>query len=504
MSSPAPSPRPPFSPGAGSAAPVSAGTRVRERILVIDDETNIRSTLAEFMALSGYEVDTAQDGAKGMDLLGSRDYDLVLLDLRMPGMDGLAVTEWIRETHPDVPVIVMTGHATVESSIKALRLGAYDYVQKPFSLDEIERTIGNCLEKRRLERRNTELTILNERLREIERIKDDLLATVSHEFRTPLTAIHGFLSLARERGHVEPDRASAPGLDAIWDNVNRLDAMIANLLGPRGVAGPRVSADPGTDSARSVLPRIREPSPCIRVCAMTFASRSTRPRGHFRASWIDAAFRSCLHNLIDNAFKFCRDPGTAEVLRRGASRRDSCLDRSVGRRDRNSGRTRGSRLRAVHAGRHDVDARISGCGARTRGGPRDRASAQRHGANRAAQPRRNDGARHAPDSGPCGREVGDVTTALSQADLDALLSTLTSSRGNGRAATAARASATPKRSPSATTSAIRISFRATRFARCERCTRVSPRRSRRNSRPNSWRISRRRSRPWTISRTPSS
>jgi DNA-binding NtrC family response regulator len=145
-----PRPHPSADAGGPTAGTFSPATRVRERVLVIDDETNIRSTLAEFMALSGYEVDTAQDGRHGMDLLGGREYDLVLLDLRMPGMDGIAVTEWIRETHPDVPVIVMTGHATVESSIRALRLGAYDYVQKPFTLDEIERTIGNCLEKRRL------------------------------------------------------------------------------------------------------------------------------------------------------------------------------------------------------------------------------------------------------------------------------------------------------------------------------------------------------------------
>lgn len=313
MSSPAPSSRLPFSAGAGSASSVSVGTRTRERILVIDDETNIRSTLAEFMALSGYEVDTAQDGVKGMDFLGSREYDLVLLDLRMPGMDGLAVTEWIRETHPEVPVIVMTGHATVESSIKALRLGAYDYVQKPFSLDEIERTIGNCLEKRRLERRNTELTILNERLREIERIKDDLLATVSHEFRTPLTAIHGFLSLLESADTSNLTAHQRQGLDAIWDNVNRLDAMIANLLVL-------------VESQDRAYPPILEPTalgPFFREYASL--RRHSRMRDDFRLE-VDAGaadvsvlldrrrFPLVLHNLVDNAFKFCRDPGTAEVL----------------------------------------------------------------------------------------------------------------------------------------------------------------------------------------------
>jgi signal transduction histidine kinase len=308
-----PRPHPSADAGGPTAGTFSPATRVRERVLVIDDETNIRSTLAEFMALSGYEVDTAQDGRHGMDLLGGREYDLVLLDLRMPGMDGIAVTEWIRETHPDVPVIVMTGHATVESSIRALRLGAYDYVQKPFTLDEIERTIGNCLEKRRLEKRNTELTILNERLREIERIKDDLLATVSHEFRTPLTAIHGFLALLESGDTTNLTDRQRTGLDAIWDNVNRLDAMIANLLVL-------------VESQDRSFPPILEPTPLGPFFAeYAELRRHSRLRADYRTQIApDCAalsllldrhrFPIVLHNLLDNAFKFSREPDRVDVL----------------------------------------------------------------------------------------------------------------------------------------------------------------------------------------------
>lgn len=284
----------------------------REHILVIDDEANIRSTLAEFMGMSGFEVDTAPDGSTGMELLGSKPFDLVLLDLRMPGMDGIAVTEWIRETHPEVPVIVMTGHATIESSIKALRLGAYDYIQKPFTLDEIERTIGNCLEKRRLERRNTELTQLNDRLREIERIKDDLLSTVSHEFRTPLTAIHGFLSLIESVDTSNLTAHQRQGLDAIWDNVNRLDAMIANLLVL-------------VESQDRAFPPILEPTPVGPFLEeYTKLRKYNRLRADFKIEVDPAAenmavlldrhrFPLVLNNLLDNAFKFSRDPESVEV-----------------------------------------------------------------------------------------------------------------------------------------------------------------------------------------------
>jgi signal transduction histidine kinase len=293
----------------------SAPSTTKERILVIDDEENIRATVEEFLSLNGYRVDTAGSGREGLDLLGRNTYDLVVSDLRMPDVDGLAVIEWIHETQPELPVLVMTGHATVESTIRALRLGAYDYLLKPFRLDEIERTIENCLDKRRLERRNTELTEMNERLKEIERIKDDLLATVSHEFRTPLTALRGFLELLHSQDmlNLRPDQQHA--MQAIQDNVDRLDAMISNLL------ALVESQDGGSQP-------ILEP-----VCLTEFVRRFVeitqpgRGRGQFRLE-IDPAvqtsevlldcqrFPLVLANLLDNAFKFAREPGLAEVILR--------------------------------------------------------------------------------------------------------------------------------------------------------------------------------------------
>lgn len=300
-----------------SQAPAERTTNAprTERILVIDDEENIRSTVEEFLSLNGYQVETAASGRAGLDLLGRNAYDLVVSDLRMPDVDGLAVIEWIRETQPDLPVLVMTGHATVESTIRALRLGAYDYLLKPFRLDEIERTIENCLEKRRLERRNTELTEMNERLKEIERIKDDLLATVSHEFRTPLTALRGFMELLETQGldNLRPDQGHALG--AISVNVQRLDAMISNLLA-------LVEAQDG--ASKPILEPVH-PEEFVRQFLEQMDP--ARGRGSFRVELEDGAkavevlidrqrFALVLSNLLDNAFKFARDPGAAEVLLR--------------------------------------------------------------------------------------------------------------------------------------------------------------------------------------------
>lgn len=300
-------------PGASGTMDLTAPSpALAERILVIDDEESIRSTLEEFLVLANYRVETAASGKEGLDRLGRDAFDLVLTDLRLPDMDGLEVIKWLRETQPALPVLVMTGHATVESTIQALRLGAYDYLQKPFRLDEIERTIENCLERQRLERRNTELTEMNARLSEIERIKDDLLATVSHEFRTPLTGLRGFLGILRSQDmtNLRPDQLHA--LEAISENVRRLDEMIANLLAL--VESQDAAAQP-----------IREPARLAALVQEILDSADpVRGRGRLEVRIDEDAkaievlvdrrrFPLVLSNLLDNAFKFAHAPGEAEV-----------------------------------------------------------------------------------------------------------------------------------------------------------------------------------------------
>ncbi|HMB70667.1 MAG TPA: hybrid sensor histidine kinase/response regulator [bacterium] len=305
-----------------AATPVRTGT---ERILVIDDEPNIRGTLEEFLQLCGFDVDTAENGSHGLDLLGRRAYDLVVSDVRMPDVDGIAVIEWMKETCPEIPVIVISGYATVESTLHAMRLGAHDYIVKPFTLDQIRRTIDNALERRRLARKNVELEERNEQLREIERIKDDLLSTVSHEFRTPLTAMKGFLSLAShgDQTNLRPDQVHS--LEAIRANVDRLDNMIANLL----------TLTECQDGAYQPLLRATTLGDFLREYGA--GSESDQRRG-YALEIEDAAaaapvmldrmrFPLILRNLLDNAFKFEREPGKAEVIVRVQRRgRDLILE----------------------------------------------------------------------------------------------------------------------------------------------------------------------------------
>lgn len=109
----------------------------RPRILVVDDEQAVRDLLAKTLTMADYDVDTAPDGASAIDRLRAVEYDLLITDLKMPGMDGLSVIREARRIMPDLPVIIITGYSTEASAIEAINLGVAGYLTKPFRLPRI-------------------------------------------------------------------------------------------------------------------------------------------------------------------------------------------------------------------------------------------------------------------------------------------------------------------------------------------------------------------------------
>jgi two-component system response regulator HydG len=120
------------------------------KILVVDDQRNMRTTLAMMLRGAGYEVDEASDGTEGADRGSKGAYDIVLTDLRMGAMDGIAVLRAIKEARAMAEVIVMTAYGTIESAVEAMRLGAFDYIQKPFTEQELLVKVARAIENRRL------------------------------------------------------------------------------------------------------------------------------------------------------------------------------------------------------------------------------------------------------------------------------------------------------------------------------------------------------------------
>lgn len=124
------------------------------RLLIVDDEPSMREMLSIALGDEGYEVLTASDGAEAVRVLDADPVQVVVSDIRMPGFDGLELLRHTREVAPDIDVILITAHASADSAIEALRLGAYDYVTKPFDVEELKVTVRHAMERQTLRREN--------------------------------------------------------------------------------------------------------------------------------------------------------------------------------------------------------------------------------------------------------------------------------------------------------------------------------------------------------------
>lgn len=127
------------------------------RILVIDDEKGIRNTLKDILEYEKHEVEIAGTGEEGLDFLNNNGFDLVLLDVKMPGLDGIEVLESISQNHPEVAVIMISGHGNIDTAVEAIKKGAFDFLEKPLDLNRILVTIRNATDRTKLVRETSML-----------------------------------------------------------------------------------------------------------------------------------------------------------------------------------------------------------------------------------------------------------------------------------------------------------------------------------------------------------
>lgn len=183
------------------------------RILVIDDERRMADSICRLLTREGYDVVAAYGGQEGLNCLAEEPFDLVLTDLRLGEADGLGVLRHIRENHPETLVIVITGHASAESAIEAIRHCAFDYLPKPFEFDSLLTSVSRAFHRI-----------------ETERLRSDMISMISHDIKVPLTSIIGYTSLIRDRRRARWHPKAEDFLDIIASNANKILALLDNYL----------------------------------------------------------------------------------------------------------------------------------------------------------------------------------------------------------------------------------------------------------------------------------
>jgi two-component system, NtrC family, nitrogen regulation response regulator NtrX len=139
--------------GSGTDKPLKYSTPNKQhmaKILVIDDERSIRNTLKEILEFEKFEVEVAEDGPEGLEMIGKNSFDVVLCDIKMPRMDGMEVLEQVLQSDPDTTVVMISGHGTIDNAVEAIKKGAFDFISKPLDLNRLLITIRNAMDKTKL------------------------------------------------------------------------------------------------------------------------------------------------------------------------------------------------------------------------------------------------------------------------------------------------------------------------------------------------------------------
>ncbi len=278
----------------------------RHTILVVDDEEAIRDSCRQVLTKTGHECHTAVDGIEGLHLAHQLDPDVVLLDLMMPGIDGLEVLEQIMKTHPNTVCIVITGYATIESAVDAMKRGAFDFLPKPFTPDELRLIVTRGLEQRRLLQ---ETAALRE---EKERMQQYFITIVAHELRSPLLLVKQYLDLVVGRKMGTVDDTAMEMLSGAHGTLEGLLEIIADWLKLARINAGDIAGGMDEVEIGAILTKVvSEMQPFADNGGITV--RLEPCRGACRVNAHAESLLVVFRNLVSNAIKYNRPEGSVII-----------------------------------------------------------------------------------------------------------------------------------------------------------------------------------------------
>ncbi len=318
------------------------------RILVVDDEESVAVTMQAILEMDGHEVMTAMSGAEAFELIRGGVFDLVLTDLRLDDADGIQILGEVRKHSPDTVTIILTGYASLDSAVKALREGAYDYLLKPCDVEELRATVNRGLERRRLgqqlrqrvselEQANETIGSLNadlqrrvdaathelrlrvEQLKELDRLKSQFMSIASHELKTPITSMSGFLQITLRRikrriesarpQSIDEQRGLLEQLEIVQRQTAKLARLVDELLDVSRIQSGRIEFSVSEVDLVALAGEVAE--------RMRLTSAEHKLRVQSEGSVMVEADRDhleqVLNNLVGNAIKYSPSGGAVEL-----------------------------------------------------------------------------------------------------------------------------------------------------------------------------------------------
>ncbi|MBK7207095.1 MAG: response regulator [Elusimicrobia bacterium] len=304
------------------------------RILVVDDEPHLLDLLVDVISEEGYHVDGVATGTAALHIARNEEYHVALLDYQLGDMTGLALSKELRRAAPNLKVILMTAHASLDMAVKAIQADVYDYMIKPIDSNHLKRSVANALEQYRLLTENQRLVDTlqktNRELAQLNEFKSKFFSIVTHDLRSPLTSIRGYAQLILQKPDMGPE-SLAQFLKIIISQSDQLGNLINDLMDVVSIQSGKLRVERALSDLGELLAAVQSrlvPLANQRKVRFEVTTDAALPPLLIDKRRIDQV----LTNLIGNAFKHTPEDGRVAVraAREGAAVRVTVSDTGEG------------------------------------------------------------------------------------------------------------------------------------------------------------------------------